>query len=399
MFPVDMEPFDLPLPGRERHALETYARDLTAAAVRGELEPVRCRDAETERVIAILLRQSKNNPVLVGEAGVGKTAIVEGLAQRVTAGHVPEALAHARILMLSHIDLIAATTFRGQFEKRLRSVIEEAREDPEAILFIDELHNLVGAGSALGQPLDAANLLKPALSRGELRVIGATTRDEYDRYIRPDAALERRFHPLEVTELGREQTLDVLRARRPRLEIHHTLAITDEALEQAITSSDEAGRSHPARKQPDKAIDLLDEACSLDRLRHPRPLPTEISGIVAERSRLAAVERESMDALLSVVTARGNLLERFSFGTYKALEAMGLGVERLVTGRVTPRPPLPKPDSVRRLEEADPARRLTEAHRDRLLIEDRLREALVAGGFVIDAEEVRAAAAARPVER
>jgi ATP-dependent Clp protease ATP-binding subunit ClpA len=396
---MDMEPFDLPFPGRERHALGTYTRDLTAAAVRDELEPVRCRDAETDHVVAILLRQSKNNPVLVGEAGVGKTAIVEGLAQRVVAGRVPDALAQARILMLSHIDLIAGTTFRGQFEKRLRGVIEEARGDREVILFVDELHNLVGAGSALGQPVDAANLLKPALSRGEIRVIGATTQDEYDRYIRPDAALERRFHPLEVRELGRAQTLEVLRARRPRLEMHHALAITDEALEQAIASSEEAGVAPPERRQPDKAIDLLDQACALDRLRHPRPLPPGTAALVAERSRLVAIEREAMDALLSLATARGNPLERFSFGTYRALEAMGLGLERLVTGRVTPRPPLATPDSVRRQEEADPAGRLTEAHRDRLLVEDRLREALVEGGFAIDAEQVRAAVAARPPGR
>jgi ATP-dependent Clp protease ATP-binding subunit ClpC len=391
-----MEPFDLTLPGRERHALETYTRDLTDAALRDELEPVRCRDAETDRVIAILLRQSKNNPVLVGEAGVGKTAIVEGLAQRVVAGRVPKPLTATRILMLSHIDLIAGTTFRGQFEKRLQGVIEQASRDPDVILFVDELHNLIGAGSAMGQPLDAANLLKPALSRGELRVIGATTRDEYDRYIRPDAALERRFHPVDVAELLREQTLDVLRARRRRLEMHHSLAITDAALERSIDLSDGGSPDTSDRKQPDKAIDLLDEACALDRLVRPRELPTEIAALVAERARLEALEREAMDALLSLFSARGNLLERFSIGTYKALEAMGLGLERLVTGHVTPRPEVVKPDSVRRLEESDPAGRLTAAHRDRLLTEDRLRDALLAGGFVIDAEQV---AAARPGAR
>jgi ATP-dependent Clp protease ATP-binding subunit ClpA len=385
-----MEPFDLSLITGERRGLDAYTRDLTDAALRDELEPVRCRDAETDRVIAILLRQAKNNPVLVGEAGVGKTAIVEGLAQRVVAGRVPKSLTAARILALSHIDLIAGTTFRGQFEKRLQAVIDEASRDPDVILFVDELHNLIGAGSAMGQPLDAANLLKPALSRGELRVIGATTRDEYERYIRPDSALERRFHPVEVTELDREQTLDVLRARRPRLEMHHLLAITDAALDQAIALS-EGGPSD--RKQPDKAIDLLDEACALDRLGNPRELPDEIGALRAERTRLVAVEREAMDALLSLAYARGNLLERFSIGTFKALEAMGLGLERLVTGKVTPRPEGVKPDSVRRLEESDPASRLTAAHRDRLLTEHRLREALVSGGFVIDAAQV---AAARP---
>jgi ATP-dependent Clp protease ATP-binding subunit ClpC len=386
-----MSDFDLSSLRSERNALEAYTRDLTEAALRDELEPVRCRDAETDRVIAILLRQSKNNPVLIGEAGVGKTAIAEGLAQRVTAGRVPPALAHARVLALSHIDLIAGTSFRGQFEKRLQGVIEQAARDPEVILFIDELHNLIGAGTALGQPLDAANLLKPALSRGELRVIGATTRDEYDRYIRPDAALERRFHPVEVRELNREQTLEVLRARRPRLEMHHQLAITDAALERALdaTAGGRAGAGGAAgtsdapgaRRQPDVSIDLLDEVCALERLRNPRELPAEVAALVAERARLRAVERESLDALLALAAARGNLLERFSIGTYKTLEAMGLGLERLLTGRTTPRPTLPKPDSVRRAEEVDPAARLAEAHR----------EALLASGFVIDAAQVEAA--------
>ena len=384
---MDREAFDL-LSGRERDALERYTRDLTTAALRDELEPVRCRDAETDQVLAILLRQSKNNPVLVGEAGVGKTAIVEGLAQRIVRGQVPAGLGRSRILMLSHLDLIAGSSFRGQFEKRLRGVIEEAAADPTVVLFIDEIHNLVGAGTAIGQPLDAANLLKPALSRGALRVIGATTRDEYERWILPDAALERRFHPLDVAPLGREQTLEVLRARRPRLEAHHTLAITDEALEQAFAASEQEQTGLHDRKQPDKAIDRLDQACALERLRRPRALPDEIGALVAERSRLVAAEREAMDDLLGLANARGTPLERFSFGTYRALEAMGLGLERLVTGQVTPRPPLARPDSVRRQEQTDPAGRLTAAHRDRLLLEDRLRAALLAAGFVIDAPHV-----------
>ena len=384
---VDREAFDL-LSGRERDALERYTRDLTTAALRDELEPVRCRDAETDQVLAILLRQSKNNPVLVGEAGVGKTAIVEGLAQRIVRGQVPAGLGRSRILMLSHLDLIAGSSFRGQFEKRLRGVIEEAAADPTVVLFVDEIHNLVGAGTAIGQPLDAANLLKPALSRGALRVIGATTRGEYERWILPDAALERRFHPLDVAPLGREQTLEVLRARRPRLEAHHTLAITDEALEQAFAASEQEQTGLHDRKQPDKAIDRLDQACALERLRRPRALPDEIGALVAERSRLVAAEREAMDDLLGLANARGTPLERFSFGTYRALEAMGLGLERLVTGQVTPRPPLARPDSVRRQEQTDPAGRLTAAHRDRLLLEDRLRAALLAAGFVIDAPDV-----------
>lgn len=386
-----MGDFDLPLPG-ERGPLEAYTHDLTDAALRGELEPVRCRDAETDRVIAILLRQSKNNPVLVGEAGVGKTAIVEGLAQRVVAGQVPPALARARVLSLSHIDLIAGTTFRGQFEKRLQGVVEQASRDPDVILFIDELHNLIGAGSALGQPLDAANLLKPALSRGELRVIGATTRDEFDRYIRPDAALERRFHAVEVRELGRDATREMLCARRRRLELHHLLAITDAALERALDAPRGEGSGHEGRRQPDLAIDLLDEACALERLRRPRALPPEVASLSDERARLLATERECVEALMVLAAAKGNLLERFSIGTYKALAAMGLGLERLVTGRTTPRKPAPQPESVRRAEREDPAARLAEAHAARLLVEDRLREELVAAGLVVDAGHVAPAA-------
>ncbi|HYE75580.1 MAG TPA: AAA family ATPase [Blastocatellia bacterium] len=388
-----MSDFDFPISGSRRDPLEAYTRDLTDAALRDELEPVRCREAETDRVVAILLRQSKNNPVLVGEAGVGKTAIVEGLAQRIVAGRVPPTLAHARILSLSHIDLIAGTSFRGQFEKRLQGVIEQASRDPDVILFIDELHNLIGAGSAIGQPLDAANLLKPALSRGELRVIGATTRDEFDRYIRPDAALERRFHAVEVRELGREATLEVLRARRPRLELHHLLAITDAALERALDAPRGEGSEYEWRRQPDLAIDLLDEACALERLRNPRELPPEIAKLVDERARLMATERECVESLMALAVAKGNLLERFSIGTYKALEAMGLGLERLVTGRTTPRRPVPQPDSVRRAEQEDPAARLAESHAKRLLIEDELRESLVASGFVIDADQVIPASA------
>jgi ATP-dependent Clp protease ATP-binding subunit ClpA len=385
-----MSNFDDFMPGSSVHALENFTRDLTDAAMRDELEPVRCRETETDRVIAILLRQSKNNPVLVGEAGVGKTAIVEGLARRIVAGQVPPALKFARVLMLSHIDLIAGTTFRGQYEKRLQGVIDEASRSPDVILFIDELHNLIGAGTAMGQPLDAANMLKPALSRGQLRVIGATTRDEYERYILPDGALERRFHPVEVLELGREQVLEVLRARRPRLEIHHSLVITDEAIEAALSVSDRSAQ-YAGRKQPDKSIDLLDEACALYRLRDERQMPEEVKGLVAERARLMNVEREAIDDLFSLANERGNLLERFSIGTFRALEEVGLALERLLTGQASSRPPVPKPESLRRLEDANPAARLADAHRDRLLVEDRLREALITAGFIVDAAQIETA--------
>lgn len=375
------------LPGAGPAALERYTHDLTEAALREELEPVRCREAETDRVIAILLRQTKNNPVLIGEAGVGKTAIAEGLAQRIVAGQVPPALVHARVLQLSHLDLIAGSSFRGQYEKRLQGVIDAASQDREVLLFIDELHNLIGAGTSIGQPLDAANLLKPALSRGALRVIGATTRDEYDQYIRADAALERRFQPIEVRELTDEQAFEVLLARRPRLELHHLLAITDEALRAALTISAQRAE-YVGRKQPDKALDLLDETCALFRLRDQRAMSAEVLALRDERARLLAAEQAAIAALLNLAQARGNLLERFSYGTYHALEAMGLGLERLLTGQTSQRPTLLPPDSVRRLEETDPASRLAEAHRTRLLVEDRLRQALFETGFVLDAEQI-----------
>src|SRR5881398_2933336 len=211
------------------NVLERVGVELTALARRGDLEPVRCRDAEVARVVDILLRQSKNNPALIGKAGVGKTAIVEGLAQRIAAGDVPPALKDARILALDHVALLAGTAFRGQYEERIRRLVRDLSADPDLILFVDELHNLIGQGTALGAAMDAANMLKPALVRGDIRVIGATTGGEYDKWIRGDPALERRFQPVLVEELDAIQTWEVLVARRPRLERHHAVAITDGA--------------------------------------------------------------------------------------------------------------------------------------------------------------------------
>jgi ATP-dependent Clp protease ATP-binding subunit ClpA len=235
------------------------ALDHTRQAGRGELEPVRCRDAEIARVVDILLRQGKNNPALVGRAGVGKTAIVEGLAQRIAAGDVPPALKDAQILALDHVALLADTSFRGQYEGRLRRVVESLAANPDSILFVDELHNLVGQGTAVGTAMDAGNMLKPALVRGDIRIIGATTGAEYDRWIKTDPALERRFHPVAIEELDAGQTREVLLARRPRLERHHAVAISDDALQAAIVLTD---RFVLDRARPDKAIDVLDEACA-----------------------------------------------------------------------------------------------------------------------------------------
>ena len=379
---------DIELPFSSKSSLEGLTRDLTRAALRDELEPVCCRDAEIERVITTLLRQGKNNPVLIGEAGVGKTAIVEGLAQRIAAHQVPSSLLDVHILSLNHLDLISGTSFRGQYEKRLSSIVSEAGKNKNVILFIDELHNLIGAGSAVGAPMDAANLLKPALAGGHIRVIGATTEYEYGRYIRADAALERRFQPVRVDEQGREQTLEVLRVRQRRLEMHHLLIITDEALEAA---TDLSLAYMPDRKQPDRAIDLLDETCARVRLR-VQELPEEILALNLKRDRLQAAEREAIDQVMQLERAEGTALERFSRGTFKVLEAMGLGVEKALTGQTTERDPLPLPNSVIRLKESDPEGKLFNSHRERLEIEDEIRARLTKNGLLVTADDICATA-------
>jgi len=241
--------------------LDQLATDLTGLAEADKLDPVIGRQTEIERVIQILARRNKNNPALIGEPGVGKTAIVEGLAQRIVAGETPEPLLGKRVLQLDVGSLVAGTMYRGQFEERLKRVIEELKSSA-AILFIDEVHMLVGAGSA-GSSVDAANILKPALSRGELQVIGATTLDEYRKYIESDAALERRFQPVMVEEPSVDEALDILRGVKGPYEEHHRLIITDEALEAAVHLS---ARYVPDRYLPDKAIDLIDETASRVRM-------------------------------------------------------------------------------------------------------------------------------------
>src|SRR6266850_1665706 len=269
--------------------LERVAVNLTTQARRGDLEPVRCRDAEIARVVDILLRQSKNNPALIGKAGVGKTAIVEGLAQRVAAGDVPPALKDMRVIALDHVALLAGTTFRGQYEERIRKLVRELSADPDLILFVDELHNLMGAGTALGAAMDAANMLKPALVRGDIRVIGATTGGEYDRWVRGDPALERRFQPVPVDELDSIQTWEVLVARRPRLERHHAVAITDDALKAAIVLTD---RFVPDRARPDKAIDVLDEACA--HAQAMARVSPELDKLIRDRKKVEAMIRRGL---------------------------------------------------------------------------------------------------------
>ena len=241
------------------NVLARFTRDLTAEARAGRLEPVRCRADEIARVIDILLRHGKNNPALVGPAGVGKTAIVEGLAQRVAVGDVPLSLRGIRVLAVDHVSLLAGTTFRGQYEERIQGLVAECTAAPDVVLFIDELHNLIGQGTAMGVAMDAANMLKPALVRGDFRVIGATTDDEYDRWVCGDPALERRFQRVPIRELSAAETLEILEARVLRLERHHNVVIAPDALQAAIRLTDLFVAD---RMRPDRAIDALDEACA-----------------------------------------------------------------------------------------------------------------------------------------
>ncbi len=268
--------------------VDQLATDLTAAAEAGKLDPVIGRETEIERVIQILSRRTKNNPALIGEPGVGKTAIVEGLAQRIVNGQTPESLLNKRVLQLDVGSLVAGTMYRGQFEERLKRVIEELKNS-DAILFIDEAHMLVGAGAA-GSAIDAANILKPALARGELQCIGATTLNEYRKYIESDAALERRFQPILVDEPTIDETIDILKGVRERYEQHHKLRITDEALEQAARL---AARYIPDHFMPDKAIDLIDEASSRVRM-YKAPQTKNLQNAYSE---LKMVQKEKERAL------------------------------------------------------------------------------------------------------
>ena len=270
-------------------ALEQFTRSLNALAREGKLDPVVGREKEIDRCVRILSRRTKNNPVLIGEPGVGKTAVAEGLAQRLAEGDVPEELAGKNILSIDLSAMLAGTKYRGEFEERVKNALAEIRRMGNVILFIDELHTIVGAGSAEGA-VDAANILKPALSRSEIRVIGATTRDEYRRYIEKDAALERRFQPVTVSEPSPEAAVEILLGLRDKYEAHHKLAISDEAIRASVELS---RRYLPDRFLPDKAIDLMDEACSRVRMECEQRTP-EMKEL---EERLSQVRREKEEAI------------------------------------------------------------------------------------------------------
>ena len=245
-------------------ALEKYGRDLTEAARSGKLDPVIGRDDEIRRVIQVLSRRTKNNPVLIGEPGVGKTAVVEGLAQRIVAGDVPESLRDKRVISLDMCSMVAGAKYRGEFEERLKAVLAEIKDsDGEVITFIDEMHTVVGAGATGEGAMDAGNMLKPMLARGELRMVGATTLDEFRKHIEKDAALERRFQQVLVSEPSVEASVAILRGLKERYEVHHGVGIQDPALVAAAVLSD---RYLTGRFLPDKAIDLIDEAASSLRI-------------------------------------------------------------------------------------------------------------------------------------
>src|ERR1051325_2947610 len=258
-------------------ALRAFGRDLTDLAKKGELDPVIGRHNEIERVIQVLCRRTKNNPVLLGEAGVGKTAIVEGLAQEIASGNVPELLREKKVVTLDLALMVAGTKYRGQFEERIKAVMDEIRRSKNIILFIDELHTIVGAGSAEGT-MDASNIIKPALSRGEMQCIGATTLNEYRKYIEKDAALERRFQTVKVEAPSIEEAILILKGLRVKYEEHHKAEITDKAVESAVKFSD---RYITDRYLPDKAIDLMDEAGSRARIG-AMTRPPEIKDLEAE---------------------------------------------------------------------------------------------------------------------
>ncbi len=291
--------------GKERSntpVLDAYSRDLTALARDGKLDPVIGRESEIQRVIQILSRRTKNNPCLIGEPGVGKTAIAEGLAAKIIAGNIPDTVKNKRVLTLDLSGMVAGSKYRGEFEERIKRVLEEVKSDGEVLLFLDELHTIIGAGGAEGA-IDASNILKPSLARGEIQLIGATTIDEYRKYIEKDAALERRFQPVNVEEPSEEETLEILKGLRGSYEKHHKVTITDDALKAAVKLS---ARYINDRFLPDKAIDLVDEASSKVRLT-AYVAPKEIKELEEE---VVALESQKEEAIRSEAYERAGEIKR-----------------------------------------------------------------------------------------
>ncbi len=337
-----------PLEGRGKRlrggtpTLAAFSRDLTQLAREGKLDPVIGRDSEIERVTSILARRSKNNPCLVGEPGVGKTAVVEGLAQRIAAGNVPAALRGKRLLALSLGPLVAGTKYRGEFEGRVKRILEEVKRSArDIVLFIDELHTLVGAGAAEGAPLDLSSMIKPELARGDLQCIGATTFDEYRKHIESDPALERRFQPVMVEEPSIEQTTEILRGLRERYAQHHRVTITDDAIETAAQLS---ARYIADRFLPDKAIDLIDEAAASVALANkgavelPPVTTTDVAAVVTRWTGIpqAALTESQTNRLLELET----LLSKRVIGQEPAIAAVSNAIRRARTGLHDPRKPL-----------------------------------------------------------
>lgn len=349
--------------------LAEFTRDLTAMAREGRFDPVIGREEEIARTIRILSRRTKNDPVLIGEPGVGKTAVVEGLAERIGEGNVPDALLDQRILSLDLAGMVAGTKYRGEFEERIRALLDEVRREGNVILFIDELHTIVGAGSAEGA-VDAANILKPALGRGEIRVIGATTLAEYRRYIEKDAALERRFQSVQVGEPDEEKTLAILRALRPRYEEHHGLEIDDAALHAAVTLSK---RYLPDRFLPDKAIDLVDEAAAGVRTEVHSASP-EVRAL-SERAEEAAKDKEEAIRAQNYEKAARSRDAEESFRAQAAKERERERREAEKTHAVVTREHVA---AVLSNWTGIPVTRLSESERSRLLsLEDTLHERIV----------------------
>src|SRR4249920_1182704 len=290
--------------------LDQFGRNLTKLAAEGKLDPVTGREIEIERIMQILSRRTKNNPVLLGEPGVGKTAVVEGLAARITNGEVPELLKNKQIYTLDLAALVAGSKYRGEFEERLKKVMKEITQRGDIILFIDELHNLVGAGAAEGA-IDAASILKPALARGEMQTIGATTLDEYRKYLERDAALERRFQQVRVEEPSIDDTVQILRGLRDRYEAHHRCKISDEALRAAAVLAD---RYIQDRHLPDKAIDLIDEAASRGRIKSMAapPVYRELEAEIEEKRRAkeAAIESQEFEKAAALRDAERKLTQK-----------------------------------------------------------------------------------------